>query len=64
MRQGDWKLILQKVKSGNPIPELYNLKQDPQEQNNLAASSPQKVEALRKIITKAHVENRDFPLVR
>lgn len=63
VRQGDWKLILQKVRSGNPVAELYNLKQDPKEQNNVAASHPQKVIALRKIIVKAHVETSDFPLL-
>jgi arylsulfatase A-like enzyme len=64
VRQGDWKLILQQVRSGNPVAELYNLKLDPKEQNNLATSNVKKVEELRKIIAKAHVETSDFPLVR
>ena len=64
VRKGDWKLILQKVKSGNPIPELFNLKQDPKEERNLAASNPKKVEELRKLIAQSHVENADFPLLK
>ncbi|WP_257091498.1 sulfatase/phosphatase domain-containing protein [Sphingobacterium sp. E70] len=42
LRKGDWKLILQKVTTGTPIKELYNLKQDPKEQNNVANSNPKK----------------------
>ncbi len=44
MRQGDWKLIWRTL-----IPtsvDLYNLAQDPYEQNNLAASNPDKVAAM------------------
>jgi len=62
LRQGDWKLILQKVTSSQPSAELYNLKQDPKEQNNIARENPNKVKELRKLIEKAHVESDIFPL--
>jgi arylsulfatase A-like enzyme len=44
VRQGDWKLIWRSL-----IPtsvDLYNLAEDPYEQNNLAAAHPDKVSAL------------------
>jgi len=62
LRQGDWKLILQKVTRGQPTAELYNLKQDPKEQDNIAPGNPTKVKELRQLIEKAHVESGIFPL--
>jgi arylsulfatase A-like enzyme len=41
IRQGDWKLI----RDGGPW-QLYNLKRDPSETKDLAASSPERVEEL------------------
>jgi arylsulfatase A-like enzyme len=46
IREGDWKLIWR-----TPLPqvvELYNIKQDPSEKNNLAAANPDKVAELQK----------------
>ncbi len=62
LRRGDWKLILQKVTSSQPSAELYNLKNDPTEQINIAPENPKKVEELRQLIEKAHVESNIFPL--
>ena len=64
VRKGNWKLILQKVMSGAPTMELFNLKQDPKEQNNIAADNPKKVMELRRLIEKAHVESTIFPLIK
>jgi arylsulfatase A-like enzyme len=48
VRQGDWKLI--SANAGNPrglqMLELYNLRDDPSERRNLAATEPQRVQAL------------------
>ncbi|MBL7152605.1 MAG: sulfatase [Phycisphaerae bacterium] len=44
IRRGDWKLI--KRYSGDKIYELFNLKDDPYEQDNLAAAKPAKVKQL------------------
>ncbi|PUV26375.1 MULTISPECIES: arylsulfatase [Sphingobacterium] len=63
VRKGDWKLILQKVMSGSPTMELYNLKKDPKEQHNIAIDNPKKVMELRSLIEKAHVESSIFPLI-
>ena len=62
--KGNWKLILQQVMSGAPIAELYNLKQDPKEQHNIAADKPRKVAELRRLIEEAHVESPIFPLTK
>ncbi|MCW1921812.1 sulfatase [Luteolibacter arcticus] len=45
IREGDWKLIKLRGKSATG-PELYNLKEDISEANNLAAGNPDKVKAL------------------
>lgn len=60
VRQGDWKLIKQKIKSGNPTFELYNLKKDPFEKNNTAAQYPAIVAKLKKIINHAHTPSELF----
>ncbi|MDM1296706.1 arylsulfatase [Sphingobacterium sp. N143] len=64
VRKGNWKLILQQVMSGAPIAELYNLKQDPKEQHNIATDKPRKVAELRRLIEEAHVESPIFPLTK
>jgi arylsulfatase len=50
VRVGDWKLVapfkIRGRKEVNKQWELYNLEQDPTEQNNLAARYPDQVEAL------------------
>ena len=44
VRQGDWKLIWRTLLPSSV--DLYNLAQDPSEQNNLAAANPDKVAAM------------------
>src|SRR5690606_33368230 len=68
IRQGDWKLILCPGSGGWSFPmtqdelrelfpfQLYDLKKDPSEENNLAQKFPQKVEDL-KILLTAYIEN-------
>jgi arylsulfatase len=46
VRQGDWKLRWQYKPFGKGDWELFNLKADPAERNNLAAEHPDKVQAL------------------
>lgn len=48
IRAGDWKLIA--PASEKEKPELYNLKQDPFENHNLAKSNPARVAELRKML--------------
>ena len=52
------------IRSDNPRYELYNLDSDPGEENDLAASEPGKVEALKSLMQEAHVPNPDFPVLK
>ncbi|WP_207531863.1 arylsulfatase [Desertivirga arenae] len=60
--QGDWKLIRFKDSGKKEILELYNLKEDIGENNNLASKYPAKVKALRALQLKAKTqpENKNF----
>lgn len=60
VRVGDWKLIKQKIKSGNPTFELYNLKNDPFEKRDLSAENPEIVRKLKKRMDKAHTPSEMF----
>lgn len=63
VRQDHWKLIVLQAKDPNKRKvELYNLKQDPFERNDLAKQYPINVKALLKLIDKAHQESPIFPL--
>lgn len=44
--------------------ELYNLHNDPGEENDLAAAEPERVEALKSIMQEAHIPNPDFPVLK
>jgi arylsulfatase A-like enzyme len=57
IRQGPWKLVL--LKKG--ARELYDLKQDPGEKNDVAAANPEAVERLAKLLEKYVTEGRSTP---
>ncbi|WP_270088029.1 arylsulfatase [Sphingobacterium sp. SYP-B4668] len=59
-----WKLIKLKVKSEQPHFELYNLKKDPKEVNNLVGQYPKIVKKLTAQLEAAHQESPIFPLYR
>ena len=61
IRQGDWKLIRQGI-SGEKGPwlELYNIKEDIHEDNNLAEKEPGKVQALTALMDNARTESPKF----
>ncbi len=64
IRQGDWKLILWSGSGGWSYPrdneitedmprfQLYGLKNDPSEEHNLVSENPEKVNELKKLLTK------------
>jgi arylsulfatase A-like enzyme len=58
VRKDDWKCI--KLKTGEI--QLFDLKQDPREENNLAATRPQVVSELKAIMAAARTESPDWPV--
>lgn len=59
--RGDWKLIRLQVKNpGKTRVELYNIKNDPAENDNLIDQYPDIVRKLNKIMDKARTENSLF----
>lgn len=58
VRMGDWKGV--RPKTNAPL-ELYDLKTDIGEKNNLAAAHPAEVKRIEAIMKQAHVENSEWP---
>lgn len=54
VRMGDWKGIRKEIKKGNMTLELYNLKDDPAEQNDLAEAHPDIIKKMEDIMVKEH----------
>ena len=42
LRQGDWKIVWDAAKGDDAAWELYNIADDPQEQNNLSGNEPER----------------------
>ncbi len=73
IRQGDWKLILWPGSGGWSYPrnneitddmyrfQLYNLKEDPSEEKNLAGKYPAKVDKLKKLLAQYIKKGRSTP---
>ncbi|MBR07331.1 MAG: arylsulfatase [Rickettsiales bacterium] len=58
LRVGDWKAI----KFIGDRTELYNLKNDPNEQENVAEKYPEIMDEMERLFEQAHQDNPDFPL--
>lgn len=54
IRMGDWKGYIANIKKGNLKMELYNLKDDPCESNNVAVNYPEIVKLLEQKMAEAH----------
>lgn len=64
VRKGDWKLVKYNVlDTGKTTTELYNLKTDVAEQNNLAAQHPDIVNELAGIMGKSRSNSELFPFI-
>ena len=65
VRAGNWKLVKQNVSNPEKTTfELYDLKKDPKEENNLLNRKKKKAQKLIKYIDEAHVESELFPLLK
>ncbi len=67
VRMGNWKGIRQKMskakKSADLVTELYDLKNDPGENNNLANKHPEIVRKIESIMVEARTPSKLFPLL-
>lgn len=62
VRRGDWKGVRHNLRKGETRIELYNLKEDPGEQQDVAAQHPDIVKQLEQIMRTARVPSKLFPL--
>lgn len=62
VRVGEWKAIRQKLNQGPAEIELYNIRLDEAETNNVAAAHPEIVAKLDAIMKKEHTPSTDFPI--
>lgn len=61
LRTGDWKGV--RTAAGAPL-ELYDLREDLGEKNNVAAAHPDVVAHIEEILRTARTESKDFPVKR
>jgi arylsulfatase A len=63
IRLGDWKGVRRNMEKGGKTPlELYNLKTDPAEAQDMAVTHPDIVARMEEVMKQAHVPNPAFPL--
>ena len=61
VRAGDWKAVIYNYgKNPDATPELYNLKTDPSETQNVAAQNPRVIKHLTKMLQNARTDSKDF----
>ncbi|QDU26776.1 Arylsulfatase [Anatilimnocola aggregata] len=62
VRVGEWKAVRQKLAQGPAAIELYNIRLDESETNDVAAANPDIVAKLDAIMKKEHLPSIDFPI--
>lgn len=64
LRLGNWKGVRLNVKKDPHAPvRLFDLAADPAEQHEVGAAHPQVVAKIKSLMDRAHVPNKDFPLL-
>jgi arylsulfatase A len=64
IRFGNWKGIKLNISTEtNPPIELYDLKSDPREKNNIASKHPEIVKQIEQMMKESYVPNKDWPLM-
>jgi len=62
IRMGNWKAVRTDLEKNPEAPfELYNLADDPDESENIAAKHPDVIKNIEQIAAEAHVPNKRFP---
>jgi len=63
LRKGDWKVVRYDLENDpTSTPQLFNLKTDPSESDNLAAEQPAKLKELTELLDNARTSNEVFKL--
>lgn len=62
LRLGDWKGVRQNLHKGNTKLELYHLRDDPSEKNDVAGRYPEIVRRIEGLMTSARVPSKVFPI--
>lgn len=58
-----WKLVRLQATTPDPVLELYNLRTDPGEDDNVAERFPEIVRELQVVMEKSHIPSPQFPLL-
>ena len=59
VRQGDWKAVRKFEPTGAVTTELYNLKDDLSETDDLAGRNPERVQAMQNLMKQAHTRPKN-----
>jgi arylsulfatase A len=64
IRWGDWKGVRKNIARGNSQWQVFNLADDPAEKHNLANDRPDIVAKIAALAAAAHVDSKEFPMVK
>ncbi len=62
VRYGDWKGVRRDISKGNRVLELYDLRRDPGERDDVARANPKIVQEIERILLANHEPSTLFPL--
>lgn len=65
VRKGNWKAVRLNMNSEEgPVTELYNLNDDPEEQNDIAEQHPEIIKEMEEIMKREHIPSEVFPFLQ